>query len=106
MSVQIEALVLAETFGKHAEKYTWYPRASKSEIQKIQEELRGTDACYKASVTIYCLEGDGHKPDFDRWKDALQNRSQTFQRKGFLFHNDNIEKLEPKGFIIFARAIQ
>lgn len=66
--------VLAEMPG---ERYVWYPDIhSQEEMLKERQVLEGTSSDIRA--TIYSFEGTRHLEDFNRWKDALINRTMVF----------------------------
>lgn len=94
-------LILAEMPGK--ERYVWYPNILNFErMEKETEKLKQTPMC--GYLNTYNLNGIGHIDDYEAWKRALTNRTQTFKREGFVFNDININALEQKGYIVWIKT--
>ncbi len=81
--------------------YDWYPNMTEKEAKALvksydDERISG----YEPYANIYCLDGDVHKEDFIHWKEALENRTQSFAHDDVRINDENVAKLEPLGYIV------
>ena len=105
MKNNFTALLLAYTRDKKKEKYIWYPYITEKEIPLLREEIEDEKNYdyQNPGITVYNLSGQAHRQDYDNWKNALINKTQTFKRKEIIFNEGNIKELEPKGYIIYIK---
>lgn len=90
--------ILAEIPG---EKYIYYPNISSQKLSEEQEKLE--KSLSNTRITIYNIGDEDHLEDYRHWKKALENRTMTFKRSGFVFNSENIRQLQPTGFIVLIR---
>ncbi len=82
--------------------YDWYPNMTKEEAEALVKKYSDErNSSYDPYATIFCLEGDVHKPDgFIQWKEALENRTMAFEHDDMRINDENVEKLKPRGYIV------
>ncbi len=102
----IPGRILAARLLGPTEEYYWLPNKTAADIKIIEKEIE-TKNPNKYFTCSYCID-ENHVWDFERWKDALVNKTQTFKKAGnyrdFVFYENNINKLNAKGFILMVRA--
>lgn len=101
---QIHGILLAYTCGRCSEEWLWFPNVTKESLPILEKALEGDTPCYENIVNAYCIQKDTENQDeYNKWKDALRTRTQTFARKGFIFKDDNIKGLCPRGYIVMVK---
>lgn len=81
--------------------YYYYPGMTEEEAKALVKSYdNDRTSAYDPYANIYSLNGAAHEPDFIHWKEALENRTQSFAHEDMRINDENVAKLEPHGFIV------
>lgn len=104
---QLHGILLAHKTGERTEEYRWFPTAHAEDIPDIGRSITGSDDYTyfnhgQRYINNYCVDTD-HMWDFDIWKNALVNRTQTFKRNDIILEDENIKRFYPGGYIVMIK---
>ena len=81
--------------------YDWYPHMTHEEAKALLMSYEDKRlSAYDPYASIYCIEGEDHKQNFIDWKESLENRTQAFAHEDMRINDENVAKLEPRGYIV------